>query len=409
MKFTEHLTNKLKNLIDVTFAISKGHWTKCQTNTEKLLSNNQILKNIYEEAWYHYQEVIARKPSKLFGHVDLLRKVRDLCRDAQKKAICPIILQGDDGCGKTALICEIASIVNNWLGVDVTVIVRFVNLNGTSKFVHEMIRSICLQICLAHSLDSLMTTYKDVYSADRMVEWFESCCIECAKKSGQCLVILIDDIHLLKYGHNFGGRGTLQRLAWIPSTLPQNVVILLTSNGYTTNEMLPLKKVDPKFLIKIPPSVAHGELVEIAKNVLNKYQKSVSADQLGAIRQALKSCPSPLYAGLLGYDARHWSTYHAFNGKGLPTTLNAYLEQKLNRLEKLCGTEFCSNICSYLECAMNGLTETEIFDLVSSNRDIMQKFNSEQTTGRLCRLPCTFWIIFKNELGNTTIGESDLF
>lgn len=399
-KFTKNVSQKLKTLIDVTFGSSTTNWNKCHPTTDKLLSSNQLIKSAYEDSWYPYQEVITRKPSKFMGHVDLIRKIRDLCREGQRKISNPIIIQGEDGCGKSSLLCEVANLIRSWIGAEITVVVRFVGLMGGQNIVHELLRSMCVQICVAHALDSLMATYKDVYSTDRLAEWFEQCCNEATRKSGQSLVVLIDDLHLLKYGHYLGGRKTQSPIfPWIPSGLIANVIVFVTCSNQTPLESLPIKKVDSKFIIRVPNNLSESDLLEINKGILVKYQKTITADQQGAIRQALKSCPNPLYSVTLGHEARLWSTYQAFNGKGLPLALSIYLDQKFARLEKLWGVEFCIKICSYLECAVNGLTETELFDLMSSNRELMQMMNLEEDTAKISRLPCTLWVSFKNELG----------
>lgn len=383
---------KLKQLIDRNYA-SGNHWSrKSLAETEIYFNTNPTVKWIYEDVWHHYQALCNNKCLKLFGQSDTLSKLKDLCKKSLKKPTPPIILQGDDGIGKTNMLCEVATLVKTWLGSTVTVMLRFINLNAKCKFAHELLRSLCIQICVAYDFTGIFALYKDCYTTDKIVEWFDLACSEASKLSDNVLVVIIDDLHLLKYAVHAGGR-VLTTVRWIPALLPRNVVFLATTGKNVPLERLPLKKADSVNFVQMQ-NYKESELIEITKSILNRCQKTITGDQETAIKKVLKQCSNPLYATLLGVEASNWSCYHTLNGQGLPTNIGAFVDDKLEKMEKLYGYDVCSNFCTYLECAHYGLTETEVMDLLNDRSDS----RNEQTIAKCSFFLCSTWLLLKDYL-----------
>lgn len=397
-KFTQQITYKLKQLIDKSYS-SGVHWSSGSAlEVETYFNSNPITRSLYVDVWHHYRELCDKKVCKIFGQSDALSKLKDLFRKSLKKQTPPIVLQSDDGLGKTTMLCETASLAKTWIGSTTNVMLRFVNLNATCKFAHEVLRSLCIQICMTYDFSSLFSTFKDCYMTEKITEWFDLVCLEASKISNTVTVILIDDVHLLKYASHGGGR-VLSTVPWIPSLLPRNIVLMVTVNKNVSIDKLPLKKFDSVNIVQVQ-SYKDSELLDLTKSVVRNCNKIISSDQETSIKKVLKLCPSPLYSVILGAEASKWSSSHTFNGQGLPTTIGAYIEDKLQKIEKLYGYEICSNFCTYLECAHYGLTETELLDLLNESRELVLKSSNGQNVLKTGSFPFFIWSMIKEDFGN---------
>lgn len=237
-KFSQQVSYKLKQLIDRTFGFPgqkssrRGSGTQTNGQQTSLFKGNAALKNTFDSTWLHHQHTLASRPSKFVGRTDILKKIRDTCKEAARRPVCPLIIQGDDGSGRTAMLAEIAcQAASNWL-IGSTVVCRYVLLNVQSQYVHELIRSVCLQLCYAHQLDDLLNVYREYYSADKMAEWLELACSETVRKTGQPVVILIDDIHQV------GDRRANHRRGSIPTStchFRSNMVRTLAERANSTS------------------------------------------------------------------------------------------------------------------------------------------------------------------------------
>uniref|UniRef100_A0A915HV70 NWD1/2-like winged helix-turn-helix domain-containing protein n=1 Tax=Romanomermis culicivorax TaxID=13658 RepID=A0A915HV70_ROMCU len=145
------------------------------------------------------------------------------------------------------------------------------------------------------------------------------------------------------------------------------------------------------------------ELLEMVKNLLiNQYNRSITLDQQASIRESLKQCPYPFYASLLVHEAAKWPSWLDIRSVGGVPVGNAlvYLEKKFIDMENVHGQDICSAVFSFLECANQGLTDTELLDLCSYHSGLTRKYMTIQTADadNLCRMTYITWLQIKNDM-----------
>uniref|UniRef100_A0A915HU18 NACHT domain-containing protein n=1 Tax=Romanomermis culicivorax TaxID=13658 RepID=A0A915HU18_ROMCU len=272
--FDHQIIKHLKKLIDNIYqsAVPQcGSESKSLSqSTINLLDSDANLRWIFDDAVSHYSEFLIRKTKNFVGHSENIQIIKEFCvnmhhpeqnsnnqqheqngtgRSASSsskslKRSKPIFISGEDGCGRTTLLCELGRKCQEWFNGEATLIIRFVSHIGFSKFANEMLRSLCLQMSYMNGLQWMLDQYRNEYSIEKLSEWLSKCCMETVHKSQKPLIIMVDDLDLLKYGHYLGGRdGSKQScFPWIPLDLPENVIFVATISVRTPKSALPLKK-----------------------------------------------------------------------------------------------------------------------------------------------------------------------
>jgi len=169
--------------------------------------------------------------------------------------------------------------------------------------------------------------------------------------------------------------------------------------------------------------LSETELLEQVRTGISSQKRGLSLDQQALVKSALTGTFSPLYATLLAHESGKWPSWFLPNAKAYPNSLFGFLERKLEAMEKKHGLELCSVAFSYIECAFQvsdllfkklkmwiklnftyfqGITETELLDLLSSSTSAMKSFLLNDTTGKsnvIVRPPYLSWFIMKCDLG----------
>src|SRR5262249_27209701 len=144
-------------------------------------------------------------------------------------------------------------------------------------------------------------------------------------------------------------------------------------------------------------SLSEKVLMDLTKTYLAARDRQVTSEQQAVLAQCLRHTPSPLFAVMMAQEAASWQSSDAQNGTPpMPTTVTGLVEYLLLRLEKRFDRESMAAICSYLECAQNGLTETELLDLLSCNREVTESVGGD--AGKVKRFPSMLWIRIKHDL-----------
>ena len=100
-------------------------------------------------------------------------------------------------------------------------------------------------------------------------------------------------------------------------------------------------------------------------------QPAQTAEVLGKFAK----CPLPLYLKLASEEARRWKSWEGV-AEPLSDTVEGILEQLLARLERSenHGQTLVSRSLGYLATGKNGLTEDELLDVLSRDKDVVQDF-----------------------------------
>lgn len=216
--------------------------------------------------------------------------------------------------------------------------------------------------------------------------------------SDQPLIILIDDIHMLKVGHFTGER----KLKWIPGNTGENVVIICTAQPTTDLESVPIRQIEPQYIVDIgPPQESH--FLDIIKTQLGRKQRTITKDQMALLKNCLKQNPSVTFCHVLADFASQWDSTFTPNGHGLATNLTSFFEETLTRLNKKHGQDIMAYICGCITFTQHGITEKELLDLLTCCPEIMSKIfpeNPQATKSEIQRFPCMKWLQIRSDIGN---------
>lgn len=293
------MTYKLKQLIDREFSARK---------LPKF--DDPLRKRLYDEALVHLNYCIQRKCPNLIDRKEILEKLGENFQNSKSanSNAKPICIRGEEGAGKTSILCEIANQAGAWLGAEPVLITRFLNMTPAIEMAHELLLSICAQIAISYDLD--IGPCKQLVTCEKLGPWFSQI-LETVGKEKTPLVILIDDLHLLKTGNFTGGSG----LSWMPTNLPPNVTIVVT---FAAEHQLK----SSKFSVIDLPQLSDQSLWEISKAHLGRQQRSLTPDQQRYIQQQLKQTPNPTLATFFVDLAAHWPSNHSVqNGPGALTVI----------------------------------------------------------------------------------------
>uniref|UniRef100_A0A914UU80 NWD1/2-like winged helix-turn-helix domain-containing protein n=1 Tax=Plectus sambesii TaxID=2011161 RepID=A0A914UU80_9BILA len=398
-QFTHQVTYKLKQLIG-----------NAMTEWSTITYNDLTYDNAYNEGMVHLNWAVESKSNSFVGQAKVLDKIKDLAQAAVKQKGALINIQGGDCWGKTAMLCEVAHHVRNWLTTEPVVVVRFVGLTHSTSFAHEFWKSVCMQICMAYDLDT--TTFQRTLRYDSMNK-FVAYALEKVSASKQPLVLLIDDVHLMKYGRIFGG-GCESDL--LPNPLPPNIIIVCTSATGTAQSALPWPAaLTSKSTIGLN-ELGENDLIEIVKNIVSVRGRKLATDQLGIVKQrlSLKNKSNPFIAILLAEEATTWGSHmqpktaspvkaNEKNEKSGAGQSPSAIEARLKQLETEFGLPLLKAIGQYFCVSSHGLTELELLDSLSCNRELLRLIyaDADKKTQRsdLVGFPVCTWLAIKKELG----------
>uniref|UniRef100_A0A915IPK9 Uncharacterized protein n=1 Tax=Romanomermis culicivorax TaxID=13658 RepID=A0A915IPK9_ROMCU len=391
--FAQELTYKMKQLIDRTYA--NGYdWSSLQNqpNVEYFFCTRVEIGQLFEQIRFHFDLLYpfanALQQPKSFSNVQLhssavsekcnvtwdksecLRSISKWFSGALVAPSCPIIIQGDEGSGKSTILRRVSTFAPKWLNSEVTIVSRFINSCSSSKYAHELLRGVCIQICLTYELYPLMKYFGTAFTTDKVFRFFDQVCARASEKAAEQrrpLIILLDDLNQLKYATYASGR-TFNFCPWVPRELPMNVIFVATvTKSFLNLNMLPIKP-DSSGRCHVP-NISADDLFGIVKAHLSSNKRTLSSEQQQTVMKFLsfEPTPSPLLAKFLGRECATWHSNFSPPSQFLSTKMTTYFISVIEKLEKLYAhvvAPFESLIgawCSYLECSRYGSLVDETY------------------------------------------------
>lgn len=101
--------------------------------------------------------------SSLQDYSKLLDRIKNYMTSQENS---PLVIHGQRGSGKSSLVAMAANASPSWSGSEVAVIVRFLGTTHLSSRVHQLLYSICLQLCVVFRVDP--KTVPKVSSSNRV-------------------------------------------------------------------------------------------------------------------------------------------------------------------------------------------------------------------------------------------------
>ncbi|XP_067856040.1 NACHT domain- and WD repeat-containing protein 1 [Heptranchias perlo] len=312
----------------------------------------------------HQMLLCQKKHSVFCGRTQLLTSI---CQSIGLKNKCvhqPLVVYGPSGTGKTAVMSKLAEEVRKSLGNGTVVVTRLLGTSRLSSEIHAVLKSVCFQVCLAFGLKLPLTHIVNSYN--ELVRFFHSLLSVVSKKNKESLVLIFDSLDQLS--SNDGAH----RLHWLPKECPPKVHLIVSTLPEEQNILNVLQEVMPSqecyFRVE-PLSCEHGQ--KVIAMLLATVRRKLTGEQQELILESFRQCGQPLMLKLSFDEAKRWSSYipasELYVAKGTREAVRFLYE----RLERKHGRVIVSHALGYIACSRNGLSETELKEILSLDDEVL--------------------------------------
>ncbi|OWF56817.1 NACHT and WD repeat domain-containing protein 1 [Mizuhopecten yessoensis] len=270
----------------------------------------------------------------------------------------PLVVHGQSGCGKTSILAKVAALVPSsyeQTPCKPAVITRFIGTTPDSSNIISLLTSIIRQIY------ALLNTQTDIPEDIKLlVKAFKSA-LHLVKPT-RPLVIILDSLDQLDPANNS------RSLNWLPASLPDTVKVIVSTLEDDVYECFPslkrkLKKM-PKHLVPVPV-LDKEDVNSIIDSWLHANKRTLTTGQRDTLTDAFDTCPIPLFLKLSFDQACKWNSFSPPEDVRLQSTIRDSIDLLFSQLEVKHGQILVSNALGYLTTATNGLSESELEDILS--------------------------------------------
>lgn len=312
------------------------------------MSEHKIEKLIQNE---FYQERIR----SFVGRDDIINEALDYIRNSTGRVL---VIHGRRGVGKTSTTAKIVEKVFEKFSAHNFIVYRFVGITVQSCNAFSLLRSMCIEIGEYYKKDApYMRSYNEAING-----WHES--LKLAHESAP-LVIVIDAIDQL-----FCTDGA-DELDWLSETLPEYVsLIVITRDGEYVKRVA--NKLDKPIVKEILPlDISQAE--QVLEQWLAEKSRTLTAQQYSEILDKFSENGLPLYLHFAFSQAVKWKSYESVHiSLGINGIIKDYfdiLSEDYNH-----GRLLLSYVLSYIAVSKNGLSESELIELLSNNDAVMKDY-----------------------------------
>jgi hypothetical protein len=369
--------------------ISKDHIETFASDAQRLLSaviqsQIQSLESVtaIERECGRHSEFLRAKVRQFEGHSALLDRISTWLGQVGG----PLVLHGRGGVGKSSVM---AKVIDNAQKNGFIAVFRFLGLTSESSGGTTFLRSICEDIAV--HLNGPVASHDDIAGWSSEFKKLVQLMAQAPSK----FFIAIDAVDQL------AADDPALEMSWLPKEFPANVrlVVSTVSGGI-------VETLQNRLLLVNVEEVGALESAS-GKSLLKKWLASTGRQlqdrQTEYVLDAYTKNGLPLYLRLAVGESQHWTSYLDLPDRPgvLPVDVEQLIQQIFARLElpKNHGKLVVRRALGYLVAAKNGLTESELIDVLSEDQQLMRQFRKDSPQGQdLKRLPFIVWSRLRDEL-----------
>jgi hypothetical protein len=301
----------------------------------------------------------------------------------------PFVIHASSGMGKTSLM---AKAIQRALEDSNVVIYRFIGATPASFDMRNLLSGIINEIFLKKSINNDINTFvlqqNETDFFNRISKFFET------SNFDEPLYLFIDSLDQI---HN------KEYLSWLPKKLCKNLKIVLSTldpssdelienqrqYGYYFYQLQQIYKADATYLQLMPPENPE----QIIDSFLKIHNRKITEQQQKYLLKQYYESPSPLWLKIASEEARYWMSF-TDNDTALSVG-DGIIQEYFGNLSSLHhhNTLFVKRVLGFLAFSKNGLSEYELFDLLSQDKNLLKQCENE-FHGTLNFLPASIWLRF---------------
>ncbi|XP_045112132.1 NACHT and WD repeat domain-containing protein 2-like isoform X2 [Portunus trituberculatus] len=326
-----------------------------------------------------------------YGREEEVKKVEHYIKGP---SVNPLLLHGAGGCGKTSLLAKCASSCVEWLShTKPILVIRFVGTSPESTALTPLLTSICHQISYNY-----MLPFEDI--PDDLVPLTAHLkeLLNCATPQ-MPLLIFLDSVDQVT------GATDANRMSWIPTRLPPNVKIVVSC---VSEEGDPELSKDYILLRRMIDNVdnflevtALGE--DLAMDIIKKWMHTAKRDlnnyQWRVVSNAISRCSLPIFVKLVFAEICRWKSYSKPQDTYLASNVMDSIMMLFSKVEVKHGRLLVSHALAYITASKNGLSESELEDLISLDDKVLDDVYQYHMPP-VRRIPPLLWTRIRNDLPN---------
>ncbi len=277
----------------------------------------------------------------------------------------PLLLVGEPGIGKTALLAEVAYREGAQAGGR-PVIARFIGATPRSTTARTLVDD------LRRALPGWSGTVEDKppTGVPAIAEAFREGLAAVPGEPG--LVLILDAVDQLAGAPD---------LSWLPTELPPGIRVVLSAQQGSAAETSALE-LDA---VRVPlGALPADEGDELLSRWLSESGRTVTPDQRAEVLRSFAAQGNPLHLRLAFEEARRWTSDTPVRPGTLASDVRGILGQLLDRLESEHGAALVCRALGLLAASRDGLSEGEMLDLLSADADVLREVER-----RMPRSPAT--------------------
>nr|XP_034969164.1 uncharacterized protein LOC118084041 [Zootoca vivipara] len=379
---------------------SHAYYLECLCNDFQKIVINHFNRTIHLK---DIQEMRRKKASETHNDDEILEHIRHCqalvkCLIGREMFLCKlknrvassnrrlVVICGEAGCGKTAVIAKAASLAPSWISGNLRVVIRFIGVTGESRNIRLTLFSLCYQIASIYKVSVNLS--KDF---EGLVEEFLSL-LESATQD-KPLLICLDGIDELSEEY-------VTDFPWIPPELPKNVYFIVST--CTESSFSCLKKLEKitvkENILQIPP-LTFGEISEMIISWLEKDCRRLSQQQHDHLMEACTACPVPLYVYCAYKESCLWTSFSPEAEVCLPQNIPDLYSWTLSRMEKSHGEQVVKKMAAYTTLSRNGITQEELLHLMSTDDVVLKEVAKFQKVS-ISAFPLVLWLKLLDDFGD---------
>jgi len=326
-------------------------------------------------------ELFMRNITNVFtGRSGVLTKIETYLNS---HSIAPLVIYGVSGIGKSALMAKAA--LNAGESYPGNTIFRFVGASGNTSTVRGLLLSIVNEID-GRQMEELTGTYNK--------EKFEALVRKTLSEVKNKTVIFIDALDQLRDKSHLG---------WLPQEFPANlkvVVSVLDDENYKEDSeyLKILKEIyqnnsSPDNFIALEPLTTENG-AQILEQSLLKINRQLTPPQKELVLKNYKQAGySPLYLRIAIEEVKNWRSFDKVPEGRRIESVELLIGEFIRNLSALYHHQdvLVLKTLGYIQCSQNGLSEKEIIDLLSNDREVVTLLENVYHRKHSNKIPIAPW------------------